>query len=159
MQTRVVTSGPDLEEVRALFREYADWVAVDLSFQNFADELAQLPGDYVAPHGTLLLCAAEGAAAGCVAVRRWRADECEMKRLFVRPASQGRGCGLFLAERAIEWASQAGYRRMVLDTLPAMAGAQRLYERLGFEDILPYRFNPVPGARFMARELQADSIR
>ncbi len=153
MEARVVTEGADLQEVRALFREYAEWVAVDLSFQDFAAELAALPGDYVAPHGTLLLCISETAAAGCVAVRRWRGDECEMKRLFVRPALQGRGCGVFLAERAIDWAAKAGYRRMVLDTLPTMAGAQRLYEQLGFRDILPYRFNPIPGARFMAREL------
>ena len=153
METRVVTSGPDVDEVRALFREYAEWVAVDLSFQGFAEELAGLPGEYVAPHGTLLLCGVGSASAGCIAVRRWEADTCEMKRLFVRAGFQGSGCGLFLAERAIEWASGRGYKRMVLDTLPSMAVAQRLYERLGFRDVAPYRFNPVPGARFMARQL------
>ncbi len=82
-----------------------------------------------------------------------------MKRLYVRPAFQGRGCGLFLARQAIDWASRTGYRRMVLDTLPAMAGAQRLYERLGFRDIPPYRHNPVAGARFMALQLGDGSTR
>jgi GNAT superfamily N-acetyltransferase len=151
--SRVVASGPDLEEVRRLFGEYAEWVAVDLSFQGFAEELAGLPGDYAAPHGTLLLCQIGGSPAGCVAVRRFRDEICEMKRLYVRPAYRGHGCGPFLAGQAIEWASRAGYRRMVLDTLPSMAAAQQLYARLGFHDIAPYRFNPVPGARFMAREL------
>jgi GNAT superfamily N-acetyltransferase len=154
VDARIVTSGPDLEVVRSLFREYADWVAVDLSFQGFTEELAGLPGDYLAPSGTLLLCVTEVGPAGCIAVRRRLADECEMKRLYVRPAFQGRGCGVFLAERAIEWAKDAGYRRMVLDTLPSMGSAQRLYARLGFRDIPAYRFNPVPGARFMARDLQ-----
>jgi GNAT superfamily N-acetyltransferase len=154
IDTRVVTAGPDLEEVRGLFREYAAWVAVDLSFQGFAEELAGLPGEYVAPAGTLLLCTVEGSAAGCVAVRPWGEGTCEMKRLYVRPAYQGRGCGLFLAERAIAWAAGGGYTRMVLDTLPVMAAAQRLYARLGFLDIAPYRFNPVPGARFMALDLR-----
>jgi putative acetyltransferase len=154
VDARIVTSGPDLEEVRRLFREYAEWVAVDLSFQGFEEELARLPGEYVSPAGTLLLGTVEGSPAGCVAVRPWRERTCEMKRLYVRPACQGRGCGLLLAERAIRWATEAGYTRVVLDTVPAMASAQRLYERLGFRDIAPYRFNPVPGARFMALELR-----
>ena len=159
MGTRVVTSGPDLEEVRRLFREYAAWVAVDLSFQGFEEELARLPGEYVSPAGTLLLCTVEGSPAGCIAVRPWREGTCEMKRLYVRPAHQGRGCGLLLAERAIGWAADAGYTRMVLDTVPAMAAAQRLYERLGFRDIAPYRFNPVPGARYMALDLRGEPPR
>jgi GNAT superfamily N-acetyltransferase len=154
MEARVVTSGADLEEVRRLFREYAAWVAVDLSFQGFAEELARLPGEYVSPAGTLLLAVVETSPAGCVAVRPSSEGTCEMKRLYVRPAHQGRGVGLFLARRALGWATDAGYTRMVLDTLPAMESAQRLYERLGFHDVAPYRFNPVPGARFMALELR-----
>ncbi len=154
MDARVVTSGTDLEEVRRLFREYAAWVAVDLSFQGFAEELARLPAEYVSPAGTLLLAVVEASAAGCVAVRPWGEGTCEMKRLYVRPAHQGRGAGLFLARRAVGWAADAGYTRMVLDTIPAMESAQRLYERLGFRDVAPYRFNPVPGARFMALELR-----
>ncbi len=153
MDALIVTSGPDLDEVRNLFREYAEWVAVDLSFQGFAEELAGLPGRYVEPEGILLLCRVDGSAAGCIAVRAWQAGACEMKRLYVRAAYRGRGCGVFLAERAIEWARKAGYARMVLDTLPSMATAQQLYERLGFRDIPPYRFNPVAGARFMALDL------
>ena len=149
VEARIVVEGPDLEEVRALFREYADWVAVDLSFQGFAEELAGLPGEYKAPSGTLILCVVDQRAAGCIGVRAWQARTCEMKRLYVRKAFQGRGCGLFLAAQAIEWARQAGYDRMLLDTLPAMTAAQHLYERLGFREVDPYRFNPVPGTRYM----------
>jgi len=158
LAVRVVTSGPDLDEVRALFREYAEWVALDLSFQGFAQELAGLPGDYVAPRGTLLLAAVDGRAAGCIAVYAWRDATCEMKRLYVRPAFQGSGAGRALARRAIDWAREAGYTRMLLDTLPAMTAAQRLYERLGFRDVPPYRPNPVPGARFMALPLDQTSL-
>ena len=107
----------------------------------------------MAPHGTLLMCVVEKGAAGCVAVRPWQAVACEMKRLYVREAFKGRGCGLFLAKRAIEWAQRAGYRRMLLDTLPTMTAAQRLYEGLGFRDVAPYRFNPIPGARYMELQL------
>jgi ribosomal protein S18 acetylase RimI-like enzyme len=149
METRTVVGGSDLEAVRALFREYAVWVAVDLSFQGFAAELAGLPGEYQAPLGVLILCAVDHQPAGCIAVRPWQARTCEMKRLYVREAFQGRGCGRLLAERAIDWAMHAGYDRMLLDTLPAMTTAQHLYEKLGFRDVGRYRPNPIPGARYM----------
>ena len=152
-----VVAGPELEAVRALFREYAEWVGIDLSFQHFHDELSGLPGDYIEPGGVLLLAEDAGEPAGCIAVRRWDAEACEMKRLFVRGRWRGHGLGEDLARAAIEWSRRAGYARMRLDTLPNMAGAQRLYVRLGFREIPPYRFNPVPGARFMELALAGTS--
>ena len=149
----VVTDGPRLDEVRRLVEEYGASLAVDLSFQDFSCELATLPGDYAAPGGILLLALIDATAAGCVAVRRVDDTRCEMKRLFVRPAFQGSGCGRLLADRAVAWAAGAGYRQMLLDTLPTMTAAQTMYERLGFVDVPAYRFNPVPGTRFMARAL------
>jgi N-acetylglutamate synthase-like GNAT family acetyltransferase len=91
----------------------------------------------------------EGRIAGCVAAHRWSEDICEMKRLFVREWARGSGCGRALVQRLLGWAREAGYRRMRLDTLPVMEGAQRLYARLGFREVPPYRPNPVPGARFL----------
>ncbi len=153
MKVEHVFEGPMLEEVRALFREYATSLAIDLSFQRFGEELAGLPGEYAAPHGTLLLGRVGGAAAGCVAVRRWKDRACEMKRLYVRDSFKGQGCGRVLAEHAVAWARRAGYERMLLDTLPSMAAAQRLYEGLGFRDVASYRFNPVAGTRYMELRL------
>jgi GNAT superfamily N-acetyltransferase len=150
---KVVVAGAELEAVRELFREYAEWVGIDLSFQHFDDELSALPGDYIEPGGVLLLAEDAGEPAGCIAVRRWDADACEMKRLYVRERWRGHGLGEDLARAAIEWSRRAGYARMRLDTLPNMSGAQRLYVRLGFREIPPYRFNPVPGARFMELSL------
>jgi len=98
-----VHDGPRLDEVRQLFQEYADSLAIDLSFQDFARELAALPGEYSPPGGTLLLALIDRAVAGCVGVRRTDETRCEMKRLFVRPPFQRTGCGRQLAERAIEW--------------------------------------------------------
>ncbi len=149
MQIAPVLEGPRLDDVRQLFEEYAAWIAIDLSFQGFANEVANLPGDYAAPDGTLLLGLVDGCVAGCVGVRRADERGCEMKRLYVRPPFQRSGGGRQLAERAIEWARRAGYRRMLLDTLPSMTGAQRMYEQLGFKDVPAYRFNPIAGARYM----------
>jgi carbonic anhydrase len=144
----------DIGEVKHLFAEYAAWVAVDLSFQDFDRELANLPGDYVAPSGVLLVARVDGKVAGCVAAHQWRAGVCEMKRLFVRDGFRGSGCGRALVENVIAWARQVPYRRILLDTLPAMEDAQRLYTRLGFQEIGPYRPNPVPGARFLELVLE-----
>lgn len=143
----------DLPEVCALFREYADSLGVDLSFQDFDRELASLPGDYAPPRGCLLLAKHAAPAAGCVALRPLGADVCEMKRLFVRPAFRGARLGRALAEAILSEARRIGYSRMRLDTLPSMAEAIVLYERLGFTDIALYRHNPVPGTRFLERTL------
>ena len=150
-----VTSGVDVEAARRLFSDYAESLEIDLSFQDFARELHTLPGDYVPPLGALLLALGdEGAALGCVALRPWKPPHiAELKRLYVAPAGRGNGLGLELTLAALDMARTAGYQSVRLDTLSSMDRAQRLYERLGFREIEPYRFNPVEGARFMGLEL------
>jgi GNAT superfamily N-acetyltransferase len=143
----------DLPVVRALFREYADGLGVDLGFQDFATELATLPGKYEPPRGRLMLAWRGADAVGCVALRPLAADACEMKRLFVRPAARGDELGRRLAERICKEARGAGYRSICLDTLPAMSAAIRLYTTLGFRPIEPYVFNPVEGAIFLGMNL------
>jgi GNAT superfamily N-acetyltransferase len=157
-----LTSTPtaaQLAAVRALFRQYAESLDFDLGFQGFAEELAGLPGDYSPPRGRLLLAMSgageEGAAAGCVALRPLEAEICEMKRMYIPPAFRGRGLGRRLAERLISEARQAGYRRMRLDSIDFMQEALGLYRSLGFRDIPPYRYNPIPGAVFLELDLAA----
>jgi len=142
-----------VEAARALLREYEAELGVDLSFQGFAAELDGLPGEYAPPRGRLLLARCDGAAAGCVALRPLADHVCEMKRLYVRPDFRASGTGRLLAERVIAEARALGYRRMCLDTLPTMGRAQRLYERLGFRDIAPYRHNPIANTRFLGLDL------
>jgi carbonic anhydrase len=149
-EIRPASTKSDIVEVRRLLEDYAAWIAIDLSFQNFAEEMNGLPGEYAPPSGALFIGWTDERPAGCVAVRRIDDQDCEMKRLFVREATRGGGGGEQLARRAIAWARGRGYRRMLLDTLPSMSTAHRLYERLGFTQIPAYRFNPVPGAQFMA---------
>lgn len=157
MQTAPVIElahGPDdVAAVHGLFLEYRHALGVDLCFQGFDDELAELPGEYVPPRGRLLLARADGEPVACVALRPLGTATCEMKRLYVRPDQRGLGLGRALAEAVIDEARRAGYERMRLDTLPSMTEAAVLYERLGFRDIEPYYDNPVPGARFLQLEL------
>ena len=143
-----------LAVVRRLFQEYAASLEVDLEFQNFAAELAGLPGEYTRPGGGLLLGLEDVEPVGCVAFRPLEPGVAEMKRLYVRPAARGGGWGRRLVERAVGEARAAGYERMRLDTLPAMHRALGLYLDLGFVEIAPYRHNPVPGARFLELDLR-----
>jgi GNAT superfamily N-acetyltransferase len=147
-----------LAAVRELFREYADSLGVDLSFQDFESELAALPGDYGAEGGLLLLAEVDGGAAGCVALRSLGDGVCEMKRLYVRDEFRGHGLARALVHTLVQRARRLGYRRMRLDTLPSMRAARSLYESLGFLPIAPYRHNPVPGATFWELDLAAQGI-
>ena len=135
---------------RRLFVEYSDWLGINLCFQNFEKELAELPGAYAPPGGRLLLAVHEGKLAGCVSLRKIGDGVCEMKRLYVRPDSRGKRIGRALAEKIIKEAREIGYARMRLDTLPTkMDEAIRMYRSLGFREIEAYYHNPVEGALFM----------
>jgi carbonic anhydrase len=147
-------SAADIEHVRELFKEYEAWLEIDLCFQGFEKELAELPGAYAPPNGRLLLACDNGRLAGCVALRKIGDGVCEMKRLFVRREFQRKGLGRHLVNAIVSEAKQIGYQRMRLDTLPPkMTTAIALYRSLGFREIEPYYDNPVPGAKFMELDL------
>jgi ribosomal protein S18 acetylase RimI-like enzyme len=146
-----------LEAARAIFREYAQSLQIDLCFQGFEQELAGLPGDYAPPGGVLLLALVDGEVAGCGAVRPLPDSDypnaCEMKRLYVRRAFRKFGLGRLLAQALMDRAAEAGYSAMLLDTLDDMEAARGLYASLGFEEVPPYYYNPIPGAHYLKAEL------
>jgi putative acetyltransferase len=146
-------STEQIEQVRGLFHEYQASLDIDLDFQRFTEEVADLPGAYAPPSGRLLLAAVDGIPRGCVALQEITSESCEMKRLYVQPGQRGTGLGRLLVARVLDEARSIGYRRIFLDTLPSMTRAQAMYRALGFEEVPPYRYNPVPGTRYMARAL------
>jgi putative acetyltransferase len=147
----------DLLATRIIFTEYAASLSVDLAFQDFAQELDALPGEYTEPYGALLLAWVDGALAGCCALRLFDASDyanaAEMKRLYVRPAFRGLGLGRLLAEGILDAARAAAYHCVLLDTLDDMEAARALYEDLGFVEIPPYYHNPHAGAHYLKVDL------
>lgn len=153
-----VSESERMAEVKDLFLEYVRSLEVDLEvdldFQDYEAELEQLPGEYAPPEGALLLARSPEEAVGCVALRRISADTCELKRLYVRPAYRGRGIGRKLVSLLLKKAEELGYRYVRLDTLADLEKALKLYRSFGFEEIKPYRYNPLVGAIYLELDLR-----
>ncbi|MBI3580380.1 MAG: GNAT family N-acetyltransferase, partial [Ignavibacteriales bacterium] len=145
-------SQEQISTARELFLEYADSLKIDLCFQGFDKELKELPGEYAPPHGRLFLFYYDNQLAGCAALRKQDDGIGEMKRLYLKPAFRGKGIGRAIATHIIAEARSIGYAHLRLDTLPMMKEAIPLYRSLGFQEIKPYRVNPIVGALYM--ELQ-----
>jgi ribosomal protein S18 acetylase RimI-like enzyme len=142
----VVTTDEELATARMLLEEYGRTLPVQEASQSVTHDLHDL-AQYTAPRGALLLASVDDRALGCVAMRQWDGNVCEMKRLYVQPAGRGLGIGRALAIAIIDQARAAGYRAMRLDTLGTMHAAAELYHSLGFRDIAPY--TELPTARHM----------
>ena len=157
MQISKAVTTADMEAVRQLFSQYANWLEADhsisLAFQGIEEELAGLPGKYAPPGGQIYLAWAKQTAVGCAAFRPFRAQTCEVKRLYVLPTERGHAVGQRLVRSVLSGAKDAGYTRAVLDTAGFMDGAQRLYESFGFRDIPKYYDNPLEGVRYMGADL------
>ena len=150
-----IESGPEIEEIRALFLEYAQSLDFSLCFQNFDKEVRDLPGEYRPPEGRLILCQVDGKAAGCIALRRLESGVCEMKRLYVRSEFRHQQLGRKLALHLIEEARRAGYTAIRLDTVRGtMDAAIALYRSLGFTEIPAYYKSTVPDALFLELDLR-----
>jgi carbonic anhydrase len=144
----------ELDQIRQFFRNFAAGLSVDLSYQSFDEEMATLPGEYVAPRGGLFFAEdGQGAGFGCVGIRPFSDTVCVMKRLYVEPGARGLGVGKQLALTAIRAARAAGYQRLMVDTLPAMRIAVRMYRDLGFLEAPAYYTTPIEGTQFLVLDL------
>ena len=147
------TKAEDVARAKELIEEYVLSLSIDLSFQNFANEMATFPAKYSPPRGRVLVARWGDSIVGCVALRDLGEGLCEMKRMYVQPSSRGKGLGRALAKAVIDEARRIGYARMRLDTNPSLHAAIHIYVSLGFKDIDPYEFNPVEGARYFELKL------
>ena len=146
----------EFEAGKKLFEEYAGSLNVDLSFQNFTQELDNIELEYSKPDGALLLAYCDSLPMACAGIRRFDHSIAELKRMYVKTEYRGKLIGLIILQQAISIAKQLGYQKLRLDTLQNMAKAHQLYRSNGFYEILPYRFNPLVGTIYMEKDLRAD---
>ena len=142
-----------LDIVKTLFREYADSLGIDLQFQDFENELLKLPDKYALDDGRLYIAYVDGEVAGCISLRRFDTNQCELKRLYIRPPFRHLGLGTLLTLRIINDARQIGYHQILLDTLSSMTPAMSLYQKLGFTKIPAYYHNPIHEAVYFCMDL------
>jgi GNAT superfamily N-acetyltransferase len=150
---KVARTAEEFQEGESLFRQYADSLQLDLSFQDFAYELKTIDQQYNAPKGALLIAYLEQKPIACVGIRELDSETAELKRMFVQPAYRGLRLGHKLLEHILSVAKELNYKKVRLDTLPTMTQAQQLYRSFGFSEISSYRFNPVEGTVFMEKDL------
>ena len=143
-----VLNDEDYEIAKNLFREYADELEINLDFQDFDEELVSIKQQYKKPNGGIIILKFDNKACGCVGIRRFENNICELKRMFIRYIYRGKGFGRLLLCNAIEMAKSLKYNKIRLDTLPTMDKASYIYKKAGFNEIESYRYNPVPGTKF-----------
>jgi putative acetyltransferase len=177
LEVRTAATEADVRSYAKISLQYGAWLSkefnVDLSFQSFQQEIDSLPGDFAPPGGVILIASlvttgGDRQDIGAVALRPltprhiygpvtvntdWSVKTCEMKRLYVFPDWQSCGAGRKLAHTVIEAARQMGYQRMVLDTLDRLHGANKLYEKLGFQQCSSYNGNSVTDVCFWEMRL------
>lgn len=147
------TSPSDYAQAAQLIKAYKASLSVNLCFQDFDRELAELDKAYALPEAALFLARDGDVFGGCCAIRPLTdvdySNACEMKRLYVKPPFRRLGLGRDLAEAVINFARDAGYEHLLLDTLDEMETARSLYHDLGFVEIEPYYHNPIVGAHYL----------
>ncbi len=160
MEAQIIPAYGRPEQVRELCTEYTRML-IDgdsafreyLALQHYDAELEHLEEKYGRPGGRLYLALGGGQAAGCVGLRRLDRENCEMKRLYVRPGFRGAHIGDRLVRQVISDAKEIGYSHMLLDTLPFLKSAVCLYKKYGFYEIESYNDSPMEGSIYMRLDL------
>jgi ribosomal protein S18 acetylase RimI-like enzyme len=159
MNIEIKLAYEDLDNIKALFMEYAQSLEVDLCFQDFNQELDSLPGKYAFPDGRLYIAYLDDKVVGCIALRRYDENRSELKRMYIRNGYRGLGISKILVQKIIQDAIELKYESILLDTLNTMKPAINLYKSFGFEEIEPYYVNPLDGATYFSLNLSKTKVK
>ena len=149
----IAKTAAEFADGRKLFEAYASSLNFNLCFQGFTEELKALDQQYNTPTGALIIAYDANKAIGVVGVRKFDTDKAELKRMYTLPEYRGQKIGKELLNKAIQMATKLGYEQLLLDTLPEMQAAIKLYHDFGFTEGSAYRFNPFDEAIYMQLDL------
>lgn len=160
MELKIIPAYDFPKEIRILFSEYTEMlIAGDPSFQeyldiqNYDEELEHLDIKYGLPNGRLYIAYYDKKLAGCIGLRKIDEWNCEMKRLYVRPAFRRKNIGSKLIQQILKDAKEIGYSHMLLDTLPFLKSAIHMYKVYGFYEISSYNDSPMNTSIYMKLDL------
>ena len=148
------------DEIKSLFTEYTEYLVENdnefkkyLEIQKYDNEIENLEDKYGMPWGRLYIAFYENQVAGCIALRKLNETECEMKRLYVKPEFRNKGIAKMLVEKVISDSKEIGYSSMLLDTLPFLQTAIKMYKKIGFYEIGCYNDSPLDNTIYMKLDL------
>jgi putative acetyltransferase len=150
---KVSNNGDLLNSVKELFKAYQQELNENLCFQSFEEELENPLVKYAEPTGAIFLAKYENEIVGCIALYKIDTENCEMKRLYVKPAFRKLKIGEALVVKLLNLAYQIGYKTMKLDTLQKLQPAIKLYEKYGFTNTNAYYKNPLAEVVYMKKTL------
>ncbi len=160
MNTEIIDAYTYKEEIKALFNEYTQMLTdcnADfknyLKLQNYDHETENLEEKYGHPYGRLYIAFIDDNVAGCIALRKIDDDNCELKRLYVKPQYRGKNIGGTLVKHIIKEAENIGYKHILLDTLPFLNVAIDMYKKYGFYEIESYNNSPMDNLIYLKYDL------
>ncbi len=160
MSIEIVEAYTYKDEIKLLFDEYTKMLIEGesqfknyLELQNYDHETENLEEKYGLPYGRLYIAYYDGNVAGCIGLRKLDEENCELKRLYVKPEYRGKNIGSFLVKSIIEEAKEIGYKHILLDTLPFLETAINIYKQYGFYEIESYNNTPMDNLIYLKYDL------
>ena len=160
MSIEIIEAYSYKEEIKSLFNEYTEMLIRGdsefknyLELQNYDHETENLEEKYGLPYGRLYIVLCDGNISGCIALRKIDSENCEMKRLYVKPEYRGKNIGALLVKNIINEAREIGYKHILLDTLPFLQTAMEMYKRYGFYEIESYNNSPMDNLIYLKYDL------
>ncbi|MBK7864059.1 MAG: GNAT family N-acetyltransferase [Archangiaceae bacterium] len=132
MELRPVTAA-DVPEVIALVSQTLREFGLEFGKGSPTDaNLYQLPKSYHDDGGEFFVAREGGVLLGTAGVVRTGPQVFELRKMYLAPASRGKGVGKQLLEACVRFCREQGARQVTLDTTEAMVQAIAFYERNGF---------------------------
>ncbi len=148
-----VSTDMEYSQAKEIFIEYQQFLNVDLCFQSFESELSNLNIIYQEPKGIIILAKYDKQIVGSIALKPIEVNNCEIKRLYIKPAFRGKGIGKELLNLIMEFAVGSNYAKIKLDTLANLTEAISLYRNSGFIETNAYVYNPLESVIYFEKSI------